>query len=163
MKELRCRAWDKVDKEMYQPEEIACIDFFNREIAIDQAVMTADQSLIVASYSRDFEDVELMISANCKDVEGNEIFEGDILVDHNLKSFGYVVKYGEYSFEEDFGAKRIAFGFYLDATFEADNPIFYHLNSVNAGERYKVVGNIYATPELVKYGVCKDEEECKED
>ena len=159
MKEFRVRAWDKIDKEMYQPEEIACIDFFNREIAIDQAVMTDDQSLIVASYSRDFEDVELTLSADCKDVDGNEIFEGDILVDHNLRSFGYVVNYGEYTFEEDFGAKRSAVGFYLDATFEDDEPTFYHLNSANARKQYKVVGNIYATPELVKYGVCKDEED----
>ncbi len=158
MKELRCRVWDKIDKEMYQPEEIACIDFFNREIAIDQAVMTADQSLIVASYSRDFEDVELTLSANCKDVNGNEIFEGDILVDVNYESFGYVVNHGEYAFEEDFGAKRSAIGFYLDASYEDDDPIFYHLNSTNTNKRYRVVGNIYATPELVKYGVCKDEE-----
>lgn len=159
MKEFRVRAWDKIDKEMYQPEEIACIDFFNREIAIDQAVMTADQSLIVASYSRDFGDVKLTLSTGYKDVDGDEIFEGDILVDVNYRSFGYVVKYGEYPFEEDFGAKRLALGFYLDATFEDDDPTFYHLNSVNAGKQYKVVGNIYATPELVKYGVCKDEEE----
>ena len=159
MKEFRVRVWDKIDKEMYQPEEIACIDFFNREIAIDRAVMTADQSLIVASYSRDFEDVKLMLSADCKDTKEIEIFEGDILVDVNYRSFGYVVKYGEYLFEEDFGAKRRAIGFYLDATFEEDDPTFYHLNSANARKQYKVVGNIYATPELVKYGVCKDEED----
>lgn len=70
MKEFRVRVWDKIDKEMYQPEEIACIDFFNREIAIDQAAMTADQSIIIASYSRDFEDIKLMLSADCKDVKG---------------------------------------------------------------------------------------------
>lgn len=159
MKEFRVRAWDKIDKEMYQPEEIACIDFFNREIAIDKAAMTADQSIIIASYSRDFEDIKLMLSADCKDVKGNEIFEGDILIDVNYRSFGYVVKYGEYQFEEDFGSKRIATGFYLDATYEDDEPDFRHLNNLEAGRRYEVVGNIYATPELVKYGVCKDEEE----
>lgn len=159
MKELRCRAWDKIDKEMYQPEEIACIDFFNHEIAIDQSTVTEDQSLIVVSYNRDFEDVELMLSTGYKDVDGVEIFEGDILIDVHYKSFGYVVNYGEYDFEEDFGAKRRAIGFYLDATFEDDDPIFYHLNRVNADKQYKVVGNIYATPELVKYGVCKDEED----
>ena len=159
MKEFRVRAWDKIDKEMYQPEEIACIDFFNREIAIDKAAMTADQSIIIASYSRDFEDIKLMLSADCKDVKGNEIFEGDILVEVNDRSFGFVVKYGEYPFEEDFGSKRIATGFYLDATDEDDEPDFRHLNNLEAGRRYEVVGNIYATPELVKYGVCKDEEE----
>lgn len=159
MKEFRVRAWDKIDKEMYQPEEIACIDFFNREIAIDKAAMTADQSVIIASYSRDFEDIKLMLSADCKDVKGNEIFEGDILIDVDYRSFGYVVKYGEYPFEEDFGSKRIATGFYLDATDEDDEPGFRHLNNLEAGRRYEVVGNIYATPELVKYGVCKDEEE----
>lgn len=159
MKEFRCRAWDKIDKEMYQPEEIACIDFFNREISIDQAVMTEDQSLIVASYSRDFEDVKLMLSADCKDTKEIEIFEGDILVDVNYRSFGYVVKYGAYPFKEDFGAKRCAIGFYLDATYEDDEPTFYHLNKREAGNRYEVVGNIYATPELAKYGVCGDEED----
>ena len=159
MKEFRVRAWDKIDKEMYQPEEIACIDFFNREIAIDKAAMTADQSIIIASYSRDFEDIKLMLSADCKDVKGNEIFEGDILVEVNDRSFGFVVKYGEYPFEEDFGSKRIATGFYLDATDEDDEPDFRHLNNLEAGRRYEVVGNIYATPELVKYGVCKDEED----
>lgn len=158
MKEFRCRAWDKIDKEMYQPEEIACIDFFNREISIDQAVMTADQSLIVASYDRDFEDIKLMLSADCKDVKGNEIFEGDILVDVNYRSFGSVVKFGEYAFEEDFGAKRSAIGFYLDKTYEDDEPSFYPLNKNAAKDRYEVVGNIYATPDLVRYGVCKDEE-----
>lgn len=159
MKEFRVRVWDKIDKEMYQPEEIACIDFFNREIAIDQAAMTADQSIIIASYSRDFEDIELMLSADCKDTKGNEIFEGDILVDVNYRSFGFVVKYGEYPFEEDFGSKRLATGFYLDATYEDDEPTFYHLNNREAGNRYEVVGNIYTTPELVKDGVCKDEED----
>ena len=159
MKEFRVRAWDKIDKEMYQPEEIACIDFFNREIAIDQAAMTADQSIIIASYSRDFEDIKLMLSADCEDVKGNEIFEGDILIDVNYRSFGYVVKYGQYPFEEDFGAKRLATGFYLDATYEDDEPTFYHLNKREAGNRYEVVGNIYATPDLVKEGVCKDEED----
>lgn len=159
MKEFRCRAWDKIDKEMYQPEEIACIDFFNREIAIDQTAMTADQSLIVASYSRDFEDIKLMLSADCKDIKDTEIFEGDILVDVNYRSFGSVVKYGEYSFEEDFGAKRSVIGFYLDETCEDDEPSFYPLNKNDAKDRYEVVGNIYETPDLVKYGVCKDEEE----
>ena len=158
MKKLRCRAWDEIDKEMYQPEEIACIDFFNHEIAIDQSTVTEDQSLIVVSYNRDFEDVELMLSTGCKDVDGDEIFEGDILIDVHYKSFGYVVRYGEYTFEEDFGAKRRAFGFYLDASDE-DDQSFYHLNKTNASKQYKIVGNIYATPELVKYGVCKDEED----
>lgn len=77
----------------------------------------------------------------------------------NYRSFGSVVKYGEYSFEEDFGAKRSVIGFYLDATDEDDEPDFRHLNNLEDCRRYEVVGNIYATPELVKYGVCKDEEE----
>ena len=85
--------------------------------------------------------------------------EGDILVDVNYRSFGYVVKYGEYPFEEDFGAKRIATGFYLDATYEDDEPSFYHLNKATAKGRYEVVGNIYATPDLVREGVCYNEED----
>ncbi len=73
------RAWDKVNKEML---DIKRLDFYLNEVCFID-----DESMA----SMKLEDVELMQSTGLTDVNGKEIFEGDILFYEYLEELGKVV------------------------------------------------------------------------
>jgi hypothetical protein len=86
MREIKFRAWDKLNKEMFNVE---IIDFQEKKVYRD-----------TVSY-RKFNDIELMQYTCLKDMRGKEIYEGDIL----FESFGekyYKVVFENGSFRAEF-------------------------------------------------------------
>jgi len=114
MREIKFRAWDKVEKAM---REVIAIDF--RDGTVNLIKIFLDGKF--GNYWRDLSNVVLMEYLGFKDMYGNEVYEGDILYDHDL---GLQVKAIEIH----------KFGWGL-------------IRNEFANHKYEVVGNIYENPE----------------
>ena len=118
------RAWDKLDKEIYEVEDIS---WFNGEFDFIGDGIT---------FKRDAEDVELMQSTGLFDKEGTEVFEGDILHHQIQTEYTFIVKY-----DKDNGRW---YGDGLSRTYRID------IAKRFLPYYYKVIGNIYENPELLE-------------
>lgn len=90
MREIKFRAWDKLNKEMFNVE---IMDFQERKLYKDSV-----------SYCK-FENIELMQYTGLKDKNNKEIYEGDILSNENdEKSYKVIFENGSFiaEFEGDF-------------------------------------------------------------
>lgn len=126
MNNLKFRAWDKTNKEMFEVIKIE----FNPNIFC----MAKEPAWIVI---RTENEIELMQSTGLKDKNGKEIFAGDI------------VQYldGEYSFLEV--VENSAFGIYAKNKY--DNYSFEDFADENTTEAdVVVIGNIYENKELME-------------
>jgi len=77
MREIKFRAWDKVEKAM---RGVIAIDF--RDGTVNLIKVFSDGK--PGNYWRDLSNVVLMENIGFKDMYGNEVYEGDILYDYNL-------------------------------------------------------------------------------
>lgn len=155
MREIKFRAWDKVNKEMY---EVGYIDFANNKA---QLAIIKDQ-VCYKQFVADLKDIELLQYTGLKDQNGIEIYEGHILkrefeigheiidsaslgvVDYEIKDSGYFIGAVCY---------RPSEGYVLNSCkkFNDDGELQNKRSGVKVYARYaEVIGSIYENQELLK-------------
>ena len=117
------RAWFENKKVM---SEVKKINFWSEELDT------------VAFEGKSLEDVELMQATGLFDKNGTEIFEGDIITKDEGETFG-IVRYG---------ICQSSLCFYVEGNYKG-SELTYPINP-NFPRFYKVVGNIYEQPELLR-------------
>lgn len=122
MGDLKFRYWDTFDKK--EPKMI----YFNFN------------KLSAGTVYPDMDSV--MQSRECKDLNGNDIYEGDIVKeDTNIA----IVRFGEYQANNNrMYQSETAYGFYLE--YLSHKGVIDHATKLNW---YEVIGNIYENPELL--------------
>ncbi|WP_335931239.1 YopX family protein [Fusobacterium polymorphum] len=143
MREIKFRAWDKLNKEMFNVE---IINFQERRVYKD-----------TVSY-RKFEDIELIQYTELKDKNNKEIYEGDVVklvhtgieisADRleDLKRFAGIIKYENGIFKIVKTEKSLIESKYFEMEQKKVSEIFIYSKLYDL----EVVGNIYENPELLK-------------
>ncbi|BEO91138.1 YopX family protein [Fusobacterium nucleatum] len=143
MREIKFKAWDKLNKEMFNVE---IMDFQERKVYKD-----------TVSY-RKFNDIELMQYTGLKDKNEKEIYEGDVVklvhtgieisADRleDLKRFVGIIKYENGIFKIVKTEKSLIESKYFEMEQKKVSEIFIYSKLYDL----EVVGNIYENPELLK-------------
>lgn len=137
MREIKFRAWDRVQKKMFQNVSTG-------------TVMVWGGGIDAASSK----DCDFMQFTELKDKNGKEIYEGDILMYRNnmsVKNPGvpfdsyHKVCFGEYDFGE-YEDQEDGYGWY-----KQDIDVENYGSSLTpiSSDMYEVIGNIYENPELL--------------
>lgn len=134
MNNLKFRAWDKTNKEMFEVIKIE----FNPNIFY----MAKEPAWVVI---RTENEIELMQSTGLKDKNGKEIFEGDIV------NCGYLFNGSPFDeldeYEEEKGVvKFLNCGFNIK--FKNDTNLF--IDIMESCEDIEVIGNVYENKELLE-------------
>ncbi len=137
MKEIKFRAWDTIRKKMFIPNWILTIQGSapnNKMEEPEYGEMHHNKDAILMQYT------------SMEDINGIEIYEGDIIRSGTVQG---IVKFGEYkTYYSDCGSsgdmidKETQIGFYLlkkDGIMRWDTIAIWH-----------IIGNIYENPELIK-------------
>ncbi|PGA33305.1 hypothetical protein COL81_26900 [Bacillus toyonensis] len=140
MREIKFRAWDKVNKEMYR---VGYIDFPSKKV---QLAIIQD-GICYKAFEADLKDVELLQYTGLKDKNGKEIYEGDILESISGtvgNSEAKVMSIYEVVLDD---RNSYSFGTRRKGRTHISSPIYR-----SATKYYKVIGNIYENPELLQGG-----------
>lgn len=111
-------------------------------LRVKALVYEHDKTRCVCGYAYDFyledEDATIMRSTGLLDAFGTEIFEGDIITKDEGETFG-IVRYG---------ICHSSLCFYVEGNYKG-SELTYPINP-NFSRYYKVVGNAYENPKLLK-------------
>lgn len=133
------RAYDGSLNRMYQPDEV---------MAGNGDIWIIDEDSVAGNWIVN-NDIELMQSTGLKDKNGQEIFEGDIVKRDGIKK-PEVVRFGEWIDVDSLGYKEQYIGFYFESEHEGQEWL--HSVEPQFNNLYKIIGNIYQTPELLEAG-----------
>lgn len=125
MRDIKFRAWDNVNNQMLDVQELNFEDCFYGGYTTVKTTMYSDYF--------DIREMPIMQYTGLHDKNGKEIYEGDILKSMQWNDI-YLVKY-------------IRTAFYLC---RKGNKGFNKITTWNNAEKSEVVGNIYENPELLK-------------
>lgn len=117
----RFRAWDKEENKMINWGDLG---FFKNKNDEDL------RALDLTYFPPKFKNVKLMQSTGLKDINGTEIYEGDI-VENIYKEIGFIK-----NSKDAFCFNRKERNFYL--------------SGIGAGSPFEILGNIYENPELLE-------------
>jgi len=144
-REIKFRAWHKNLKFLCF---IFQINFDNRVVDL----LAPDEPM----YDITFDDVIFMQYTGLKDINGIEIYEGDVIKD--IKSDRvYIVKFGSFM-DTNYQKTPSILGWYLSGIKFYDGALFkptislknFYFNFNNNCSILKVICNIYENPELIK-------------
>lgn len=137
-REIKFRAWDKVNKKMRSSEELFNLDCSNELpfLPLAKGLYDEDEN----GYSADF---EVMQYTGLRDKNGRDIYEGDILKRTLLPS----VRLSSISIVKWIPAKACL----SSADMDGRNVTFIS-DYINSNYELEVIGNIYENPELLKGG-----------
>lgn len=128
----RFRAWNKATKAMYEVDDIMSIDFEKSEISVKTLFFERE------NYYK-FDDIELMQSTGLSDLNGKEIFEGDILCDEGLEQ------------EDEFVYVTVSCKDGIWNCAQITNDDCGYGGALNEfADDYSVIGNIYKNPALLE-------------
>ncbi len=151
MREIKFRAWDKRDEEMYTPTNIMLSN--SKKVWIADKKVFNDMRHLVEEESK-FRNIGdsavLMQFTGLKDKRGEEIYEGDILAEKEGKKYrtvGLVI----------WSEKEVCYILRLKDSWDV-------LDKVNE-EYCEVIGNVYKNSELLEFdvNVLTDESGSKQD
>lgn len=133
MREIKFRAWDKINKDMFNVESI---NFQERRVYRD-----------VVSY-REFNDVELMQYTGLKDKNNKEIYEGDIIKFKDCNIDGTKEFYNIGVIEREGKRDELAISqLIFEKSYFTENYIDFINETFELSE---VIGNIYESQELME-------------
>ena len=131
----RYRVWLKKEKRMIETDDILAIDYENKEIVTQQVYFENGLPDDRDIYCYDFDDIIFMQSTGLFDINGKEVFVGDI-----VKCTRGCLH--EVYLEKEYGG-----------TFIGGMPAVY-LKGLSEGyawtEDEEIIGNIYENPELLE-------------
>jgi len=142
---LKFRAWNTFEKKMYKVGQLTLDKLAGWSFEPCIRSKTVDVSVPTQPY------VKIMQSSGLVDKDGNEIFEGDVLLsvasDNPRDHKKWIVSYEDGGFICDFKytpKDRRKRHLHEIEPLCADNIYFY---------KFKVIGNIYENPELLKQDI----------
>ena len=145
MRKIKFRAWDKDNKEMFEPP-IQLNDSVYKMIIVD---VQEDKT-----HFAKIENAEIMQYTGLKDKNGKEIYEGDIITFEDMGEEGY-------EYIEGFDFVNRASVVFENGRWELDNlashnsSVLEEMNSchedfITVFENCEVIGNVHQNPELLE-------------